>query len=89
MGSHITGWIGVASTVEIFVPDRDTDAVFALIAQLGELGIGGRDASYLASVEPYASADPQVRAKYLTEFRFMVTPDKRAAAAGLVGLKEW
>ena len=75
--------------MEIFVPDRDTDAVFALIAQLGELGIGGRDASYLASVEPYASADPQVRANYLAEFRFMVTPDRRAAAAGLVGLKEW
>ena len=71
------------------MPDRDTAAVFALIGELGALGISGRDASYLASVEPYASADPLVRANYLAEFRFMVTPDKRVAAAGLVGLKEW
>lgn len=75
--------------MEVFTPHRDTGAVFNLIAGLTALGIRGRDASYLASVEPYGSDDPCVRANYVTEFRFMVAPEKRAAAATLVGLREW
>ena len=89
-GAYPNGGLGALNvSMEMFVPDRDTTAVFALIGQLAALGISGRDASYLASVEPYASADPVVRANYLAEFRFMVAPDKRAAAARLVGLKQW
>lgn len=75
--------------MECFTPNRDSAAVFDLITRLSQIGIVGRDASYLASVEPYGSSDPIVRANYLAEFRFMVAPDKRAAAAGLVGLTDW
>jgi hypothetical protein len=75
--------------MEIFVPDRDSDAVFALIRQLGELGIRGRDASYLASVEPGASLDTAKQDRYRDEFRYIVAPEQRAAAAGLLGLSDW
>ena len=75
--------------MEVFIPDRETDKVFVLIAKPSELGICGRDAAYLASVEPYGSADPCIRANYQVEFRYMVTPEKRAAVASLVGLRDW
>ena len=73
--------------MELFSPDRDAGTVFDLIARLGEIGISGRDASYLASVKP--SDDPVVRANFRAEFRFMVAVDKRPEAARLVGLSDW
>ena len=75
--------------MEVFSPDRDSDAVFALIGALGEIGIHGRDASYLASVTQDGAGDAASRARYRSEFRYMVAPDKRAAAASVIGLADW
>ena len=75
--------------MDVFIPDREAGRVLDLMHQLQALGIGGRDAAYLASVEPFRSPDPCVRDNYLAEFRFMVRREHRAAAARLVGLSSW
>jgi hypothetical protein len=75
--------------LEVFVASREGPEVITLIGELKALGLSGRDAAYLASIDLPASADPQVRANFVSEFRFMVGEDCRAQAARLVGLDEW
>jgi hypothetical protein len=75
--------------MELFVAGREGPEVLALVEQLKSLGLSGRDAAYLASVDLPASADPQVRANFVSEFRFMVGAERRVEAARLVGLEEW
>jgi hypothetical protein len=75
--------------VEVFIGDRGGAEISGLVAELKALGLRGRDAAYLASIDPYGSVDPEVRANYLREFKVMVGADQRAAAARLVGLQEW
>ncbi|TFI56892.1 hypothetical protein E2493_17975 [Sphingomonas parva] len=75
--------------MEVFVASRESPDVLALVERLKALGLSGRDAAYLASVDLPATADPQVRANFLSEFRFMVGAERRAEAARLVGLEEW
>ena len=75
--------------MEVFVPSRDDPDAIALIAQLKQLGLAGRDAAYLACVVPPSPSDPSAHENYLSEFRFMVRPDQRAEAARLVGLESW
>jgi hypothetical protein len=75
--------------MEVFVPDHEAGRVLVLMRHLEGLGIQGRDAAYLASVDPQRSQDPVDRARYLDEFRYMVQPGQRAAAARLVGLGDY
>jgi hypothetical protein len=75
--------------MEIFSPDREGAEAVRLTKKLKRLGIGGRDAAYLASVDPTRTVDDCVRANYRKEFRFMVARDQRAEAARLIGLAEW
>jgi hypothetical protein len=75
--------------MEVFVAGREGPEVLALVDRLKALGLSGRDAAYLASVDMPVSADPQVRANFASEFRFMVAAGQRAEAARLVGLDEW
>ncbi|QAY75908.1 hypothetical protein [Sphingosinicella sp. BN140058] len=75
--------------MEVFVPSRDDPEALALIARLKQLGLGGRDAAYLACIAPPAASDPSAHENYLSEFRFMVPPAQRAEAARLVGLERW
>ena len=72
--------------MDMFVPDHETGKIMELMRGLEALGIKGRDAAYLACVDSNRSHDPVDRSRYLDEFRFMVHPDQRAAAAVLVGL---
>ncbi|HMC91699.1 MAG TPA: hypothetical protein VKI45_04485 [Allosphingosinicella sp.] len=71
--------------MEVFVPDRSPAEVAALIRTLRALGLGGRDAAYLASVAPPAEAGPE-RTRYREEFEFMVPPHARAPARTALGL---
>jgi hypothetical protein len=59
-----------------------------LVAALKRLGIGGRDAAYLASID-FEAADAELRKNYRMEFRYMVGVDERAEAARLIGLSDW
>ena len=74
--------------MEVFEPSRD-EGVAELIVQLRALGLGGRDAAYLASVLPPTALDPPAETRFRCEFRFMVAPESRAAAARLLGLAHW
>ena len=75
--------------MEVFIPDHEVAKTMATMQSLVALGMQGRDAAYLASVDPHRTQDPVDRARYLEEFRFMVQPSQRLAAARLVGLGEW
>lgn len=75
--------------MEVFTPERESEAIFSLIGQLGALGVRGRDASYLASIAPDATSDPQLRDRYRAEFRYIVPPASQAAAALLLGMPDW
>jgi hypothetical protein len=75
--------------MEVFTPDRNGPEALALVARLKQLGIRGRDAAYLASVEFHRTTDECVRENYLAEFRFMVAPDRREEAARLIQLESW
>ncbi len=73
--------------MEVFVAAREREEVLALVEQLNRLEIYGRDAAYLASVQLPCEADQPAQASFLNEFRYMVPPAARDAAAKLIGLK--
>ncbi len=72
--------------MEIFIPDREPHDVMALVAQLRSIGIGGRDASYLASVAPPSEAGTPEMTMYMKEFELMVDARARPKAAALIGI---
>jgi hypothetical protein len=73
--------------MEIFVPDRQPEETMALMARLHAIGIGGRDAAYLASVEPPQEPGTPEMADYVKGFELMVTAAARRPAAALLGLR--
>ena len=72
--------------MEVFIPGRQPDQAFALMARLRELGIGGRDAAYLATVLPPQEWGTPEMACYIKELEFIVALAERPAAARLLGL---
>ncbi len=72
--------------MEIFVPERPADETIVLMHRLLAIGIGGRNAAYLASVKPPEQPGTPEAHMYLREFELMVGAGARAAAAALVGI---
>jgi hypothetical protein len=72
--------------MEVFVGDRSPAEAAALVAKLKALGLGGRDAAYLASVAPPPTEAGPEEVRWWDELAFMVPPEKRAAVCALLGL---
>ncbi|MDB5671353.1 MAG: hypothetical protein JWO25_2312 [Alphaproteobacteria bacterium] len=75
--------------MEVFVSQRDPEKAVSLTESLKALGLRGRDAAYLASAAVPGAGDRNALDHYLTEFRYMVSPERRPAAAELIGLGEY
>lgn len=75
--------------MEVFVAARAPGEAVSLMKRLRKLGMSGRDAAYLASIDPPEAFDPAARANFVAEFEFMVPPAQRSEAARLVGLEGW
>lgn len=75
--------------MDVFLPDREPDAILELIDRLKAFGLRGRDAAFLASVAPCKSWDEQAHAAYVRDFRFIVPEPHRAAVAEMLQLEAW
>ena len=85
--SLVDTWLLMAdATVDIFIPGRTPEDVLALMARLAAIGVGGRDAAYLASVVPPEDESTPEMTRFLSDFEFMVHPSARRGAAALIGL---
>jgi len=74
--------------MEFFEGARAPDDALPLVAALKRLGLSGRDAAYLASIDLEAG-DAELRKNYREEFRYMVGTQARPEAARLIGLSDW
>lgn len=74
--------------MECFQGTRSPNEVLPIVAALKRMGLSGRDAAYLASIDLQAE-DAALRDAYRQEFRYMVAAEERAEAARLIGLSEW
>jgi hypothetical protein len=75
--------------VEVFVSQREPETALSLTAKLKALGLRGRDAAYLASAALPTAEDRGAVDHYIAEFRYMVSEERRAEAARLIGLREF
>ncbi len=75
--------------MEVYVAGREKDEVLTLMNELNKLGVQGRDAAYLASVTLPCPSDPTAQDCFVRDLRFMVPPERREAAARLIGLQAW
>lgn len=75
--------------MEVFVSQREPGDAVTLTRKLKALGLRGRDAAYLASLQLPSGEDRGAIDHYLAEFRYMVAEDRRSEAAKLIGLREW
>ena len=75
--------------MEVFVSQREPRDALTLTRKLKALGLRGRDAAYLASLQLPSNEDRGAVDHYLAEFRYMVAEENRPEAARLIGLREW
>ena len=75
--------------MEVFVSQREPRDALTLTRKLKALGLRGRDAAYLASLQLPSKEDRGAVDHYLAEFRYMVAEESRPEAARLIGLREW
>lgn len=72
--------------MELFVPERCSEEILLIMSDLRDLGVGGRDAAYLASINPPEVEGTPEMAMYLKEFKLMVHRSARSRAADLLGI---